>query len=113
MHEMALTESIVEIAAEGARKEGAAKVKRVCVEVGALSHVEPEALEFCFAAVSAGTIVEGAILEIDRVAGEGWCPDCRKPVVIAERFAPCPECAGFHVRVTSGDALRVREIEIE
>jgi hydrogenase nickel incorporation protein HypA/HybF len=113
MHEMALTESIVEIAADAAKKEGAAKVKRVCVEVGALSHVEPDALEFCFAAVSAGTIVEGAALEIDRVPGEGWCLDCGKTVAIAERFAPCPECGRAHVQMTAGDALRVREIEIE
>ena len=113
MHEMALTESIVEIATDAAKQQGAAKVKRVFVEVGALSHVEPDALEFCFAAVSAGTIVEGAALEIDRVRGEGWCLDCGKTVAIAERFASCPECGGLHLRMTAGDALRVREIEIE
>lgn len=113
VHEMALTESIVEIAADAARKEDATKAKRVCVEVGALSHVEPEALEFCFTAVSAGAIVEGAALEIGRIPGEGWCPDCGKSVVIAERFAACPECGGLHVRMTAGDALRVRAIEIE
>ena len=113
MHEMALTESIVEIATDAARKQGAEKVRRVFVDVGALSHVEPEALQFCFAAVAAGTMVEGAALEIDRVAGAGWCDDCGKTVAIAERFSDCPECGGFHVHMTAGDELRVREIEVD
>jgi hydrogenase nickel incorporation protein HypA/HybF len=113
MHEMALTESIVEIAADAAKKQGAQKVKRVFVDVGALSHVEPEALQFCFVAVSAGTIAEGAALEIDRVPGAGWCLDCAKTVPIAERFGACPECGRYHVQMTGGDELRVREIEVE
>ncbi len=113
MHEMALTESIVEIAVETAKREGAARVRRVFADIGALSHVEPEALLFCFDAVSAGTIAEGASLEIARVAGAGWCMDCGKTVPLAERFGPCPECGRFHVQMTAGDEMRVREIEVE
>ena len=112
MHEMSLTESIVDIAVEAARKEGAQRVTRVVVDVGALSHVEPEALEFCFAAVSRGTLAEGARLEITRLPGAGWCPDCGKTVALAERFSACPECGGFRVQMTAGDELKVREMEI-
>jgi hydrogenase nickel incorporation protein HypA/HybF len=113
MHEMALTQSIVEIAVETARREGAARVRRVFAEIGALSHVEPEALMFCFGAVSSGTIAEGATLEIDRAPGAGWCMDCAKTVPLAERFGACPDCGGFHVQMTAGDAMRVREIEVD
>src|SRR5271165_3681661 len=113
MHEMALTESIVEIAVAAAKDEGAEKVKRVFVDVGALSHVEPEALQFCFAAVAAGTIAEGAELEIARIPGSGWCADCGRSVPLAERFGACPECGAFHLQMRSGDELRVREIEVE
>ena len=113
MHEMSLTESIVDIAVEAAQKEGARRVTRLVVDVGQLSHVEPEALEFCFAAVSRGTLAEGAKLEIARVPGAGFCPDCGKSVALAERFDPCPECGGFHVQMTAGDELKVREMEID
>jgi hydrogenase nickel incorporation protein HypA/HybF len=112
MHEMALTESIVEIAVEAAKREGARKVTRVFVEVGALSCVEPEALRFCFAAVSAGTLAEGAAIEIARVPGAGWCPDCAKTAPLAERFGVCPDCGSARIRMTAGDELRVREMEI-
>jgi len=110
---MSLTESIVEIAVETAGREGAAHVRKVFVDIGALSHVEPEALLFCFSAVSAGTIAEGATLEIARVPGAGWCMDCRKTVPLAERFGPCPECGDFHVQMTAGDEMRVREMEVD
>jgi hydrogenase nickel incorporation protein HypA/HybF len=109
---MALTESIVEIAVEAAKEKGARKVMRVFLDVGALSCVEPDALEFCFAAVSAGTLVEGAALEIARIPGAAWCADCEKLVPLAERFGLCPECGGASVRMTAGDELRVREMEV-
>jgi len=113
VHEMSLTESIVEIALEEARKQGARKVTRVFLDVGALSHVEPEALEFCFSAVAAGTAAEGAKLEIDRIAGAGWCLDCERTVALAERFGACPQCGCYRVQMTAGDELKIREMEID
>ena len=113
MHELALTESIVEIACEEARKQSARRVTRVRLDVGLLSHAEPDALTFCFEAVAAGTVVEGALLEIERTPGAGWCLDCGKSVGIAERFGACPECGQYRVRMTAGDELKIRELEIE
>jgi hydrogenase nickel incorporation protein HypA/HybF len=110
---MALTESIVEIAVEEARKHGARRVTRVFLDIGALSHVEPEALRFCFEAVAAGTIAEGGRLEIERVPGAGWCLDCERSVALAERFGACPQCGRYRVEMTAGDELRIREMEID
>ena len=112
MHEMSLTESIVEIACEEAKKRSAARVTRVRLAVGMLSHAEPEALTFCFAAVAAGTLAQDAALEIERTPGEGWCLDCGKTVALAERFGACPECGKYRVQMTAGDELKIRELEI-
>jgi hydrogenase nickel incorporation protein HypA/HybF len=112
MHEMALTESIVEIVAEEARKQGFRAVCIVRLHIGALARVEPDALRFCFDAVSRGTVAEGAALDIVRAPGEGWCLDCGKTVVIEERFGACPECGKSHVQVTSGDEMRIVELEV-
>jgi hydrogenase nickel incorporation protein HypA/HybF len=113
MHEMALTESIVEIVSEEARRHGAGKVRVVRLVIGAFAHVEPDALRFCFDAVSRDTIAEGATLDIVRAPGEGYCLDCAKTVALEERFGDCPECGGRHVRTTSGDDLRVLELEVD
>lgn len=112
MHEMALTQSVVEIALEELRKAGAARVTRIGLDIGRLSAVEPEAMRFCFAAVTAGTAAQGAALDIADVEGAGWCLDCGKTVALSERFGPCPDCGGFHVQMTAGDEMRVRELEV-
>jgi len=55
MHELALSQSIVDLVVECARKEGVHAVTRVVVEVGVAAGVEPDALRFCFDVVAADT----------------------------------------------------------
>ena len=112
MHEMALCESVIGIVEDEARRDGFARVKTVVVELGQLGHVEPEALLFCFEAVSRGTVADGAKLAIERVPGAGWCLDCGKTVPLAERFGACPDCGRHHVQMTAGDEMRVKELEV-
>jgi len=85
----------------------------VCLEIGALSHAEPEAMRFAFAACTPGTLAEGATLVIHRPPGTAWCMDCCDTVEIAQRFDPCPTCGGHKLQVTGGDELRVKELEVE
>ncbi len=113
MHELALAESIVEIVGEEARRRGFGRVRVLRLTIGAFAHVEPAALSFCFDAVARGTVAEGATLDIIRASGEGLCLDCKKTVPLGAPFAPCPECGGRRVRMTSGDELRIRELEVE
>lgn len=113
MHELALMESVAEIAAEEARKQGACRVRVVRLQIGALAHVAPAAMRFCFEAVTRGTVVEGAMLDIVRLPGEGWCVDCARTIALEERFGACPECGGRRVRVTAGDEMRVHELEVD
>lgn len=113
MHEMSLTESVVEILQDEARRQGYSRVKKVWLEIGVLSGVEPEAMEFCFDVVTRGTLAEGAHLEIIRAPGQGWCLDCEKTVALSERFGACPECGGYKVQMTGGDEMRVKELEVE
>ncbi|MEZ5722783.1 MAG: hydrogenase maturation nickel metallochaperone HypA [Paracoccaceae bacterium] len=112
MHEMALAESVVQIVEAQARAAGSDKVLSVRLEIGALSHVAPEALSFCFDAVTAGGIAAGARLEIDRIPGRGWCHDCSTEVEIDQLGAACPQCGGYRLQVSGGQDLRVKEMEV-
>jgi hydrogenase nickel incorporation protein HypA/HybF len=113
MHEMALCEGVVGLVEDEARKQSFSRVKSIVLELGVLGHVAPEAMLFCFEAVSHGTIAEGATLVIERIPGAGWCLDCAKTVSLDERFGACPDCGQRHVQMTAGDELRVRELEVE
>ena len=113
MHEMALTESVIGIVEEEARRRTIARVRAVVLEIGALACAEPDAMRFCFDVVSRGTPAEGARLDIVLVPGTGWCFDCERSVPLAERFSPCPECGHSRVGMTGGDEMRVLEMEVE
>jgi hydrogenase nickel incorporation protein HypA/HybF len=113
MHEMALCMSLVELVEEEARRNGAARVRLVRLELGALGHVEPEAMRFCFDAATRGTLAEGAELDIVTLPGEGWCLDCGQSIALSERYGACPLCGQFHVQITKGDDLRLKELEID
>lgn len=112
MHEMALCESILQILEAEAVKQHFTKVQAVRLEIGALSHADPEAMSFCFEAVVRGTLADGAQLEILRPDGRAWCMDCETEVEIVQRFDPCPQCQGHKLQVIGGDELRIKDLEV-
>ncbi len=113
MHEMSLAESVVEILQEEARRQAFARVRAVWLEVGGLSHCDPEALAFCFDVVTRGTLAEGARLELLRPPGQGWCLAYSQAVEVARRGDPCPLCGSYQIQVTGGDEMRIKELEVD
>ena len=58
-------------------------------------------------------IAEGARLDILEVPGAAWCFDCNDTVTLAQRFDACPRCAGFRLRLTGGEELRIQDLEVD
>jgi hydrogenase nickel incorporation protein HypA/HybF len=113
MHEVSLVESMVALVEDERLRQAFSRVRVIRVHLGALGHVEPEALRFCFDAVTRGTIADGAQLTIVTIPGEGRCSDCHRTVPMDDRFADCPLCGNASVRLTAGDELRLAELEVE
>lgn len=109
MHEMAITQSVVELVAE--RTEGR-RVAVVRLQVGALSGVVPDAMAFCFELIAAGTTLEGAVLEFDRVLGQARCHTCGQEFGLDSLILLCP-CGSADVSVISGQELLVTSVEME
>ena len=112
MHEMALAESVIEIVERAARQHAAAAVRAVRLEIGRLSHVEPDALRFAFDVVKRNGVAHGARLEILATEGTAWCMQCCDTVTLARLGDACPRCGSYQLQVTAGDELRVKDIEI-
>ena len=112
MHEMALAQSVLEIIEDCARREGFTRVSTVRLEIGRIAGVEPEAMRFCFDAVTRGSIAEAARLDIVEVTGSGWCLKCSAPIEVDEPFGSCPRCGSHQVQVTGGTEMRVSELEV-
>lgn len=113
MHEMSLTEGVLQILQENAKNKGFARVKTVWLEIGEMAGIEVEAIRFCFDVVMKDTLADQAKLEIIHVPGQAWCTRCEKPVTVQHRFDPCPDCGSFQLQVTGGDQMQVKELEVE
>lgn len=110
MHEMSITQGIIELCLDHA---GGRRVNSLDVEIGELSSVVPEAIEFCFEACSRETLLEGAQLHIIRIPGRGQCLDCGQETILTELYGSCQHCGGCRVTIVTGEELRVREIEVD
>lgn len=104
MHEVAIMEEAVRLAAEAA---GVRRVRKLTLRVGALSGVVPDALRFAFDVVGRGTAVAGASLEIETVPAVCWCATCAQEFASENFLDECPRCHNL-----SGDLRRGRELEI-
>ena len=110
MHEMSITQGIIDICEQHA---GGRRVLSVDVEIGELSSVVPDAIEFCFEACSQGTPLEGARINIIRIPGRGQCLGCGGDTPLPALFGACQLCGGYRVKVVAGEEMRVREIEVD
>lgn len=113
MHEVALAEGVLGIVLKAALQHHAARVHTVWLEIGALAHVEPRALRFCFDAVTRGSVASGAALEIATLPGMAWCMPCGERVALARLGDACPRCGSHQLQVVGGEEMRVKEIGIE
>lgn len=109
MHELGITQSLIDIAIEYAQ---GAKVTKITLEIGILTAVLPDAIAFCFDACSLGTILEGAALNIVKIPGLGRCRQCGAEVFVELPFGVC-SCGSLDLDLIHGQELQLKELETE
>ena len=109
MHDLSIADAIVAIASDHAQGRRVASVE---VKIGRLRQVVPDALEFSFGLVAAGTAVEGARLDVEHVAPRVYCPRCELESDVTEFPLACAQCGSVGVDVVAGDELLVESLEL-
>jgi len=109
MHELSIMQSVIKICEENAQGQW---VKSVTLEVGELSGIIPDALEFCFESCTKGTLLDGATLIIDRISPRVKCNACGADFSISAYYDSCPQCGGSDMQILLGEELRVKELEV-
>jgi hydrogenase nickel incorporation protein HypA/HybF len=112
MHELAIARQLVELLEEHAERERADRITRVRVEVGQMSGVVAEALEFCFEIAARGSRAEGAALELSETPAVVRCLDCGEESQPGAFSMICAHCAGLNTELVAGRELLLREIEV-
>jgi hydrogenase nickel incorporation protein HypA/HybF len=109
MHELGITQNIIAIVAEHAKDR---KVLKVKLQIGAISAILPESIRFCFDVCAKGTIVEGAQLEIETIAGLGRCNLCGAKFPLGILAAAC-SCGSRDVSCIAGQEFKIKDMEVE
>jgi hydrogenase nickel incorporation protein HypA/HybF len=112
MHEMSLCEGILQVIEAESQKQQFTEVKQVVLDIGVLSGVEITALEFAFDVVMRGSVAEKATLKINEIEAQAWCMPCSESVKIKQRYDACPNCESYQLQVSSGDEMKIKELEV-
>ena len=122
MHELAISQAIAELVLKEAQKMGAKKVLRVEVEIGKLTFLNPEQVNFWVEASFKGTLAEGSKLEIKIIEPLVVCPACgyRGQLLPEEDslshwvlpLLECPQCRSTELKVEKGRECTLRRVQL-
>jgi len=113
MHELPVTESILEIALRHAEEAGGKRITDLYLVIGQLSSIVDDSVQFYWDILSKNTIAEGAQLHFERVTATFLCLDCNETYTLNGELTTCPKCDSVRVKITAGDEFRLESIEIE
>jgi hydrogenase nickel incorporation protein HypA/HybF len=109
LHEFGLCEGVLETVE---RRAAGRPVDGFRVRVGALHRVSEEAFDQAFEMVSAGTLAEGAEVELFVVPVTIRCRGCGHSAETDDPFAACPACGGTDLDMEGGDELILEWIRL-
>jgi hydrogenase nickel incorporation protein HypA/HybF len=109
MHELSVTESILEIAL---RHSGEQRITGLHLVIGELSTLIDESVQFYWDIVSEGTPAAGATLHFRRVPGQLTCQTCGHSYSPRQSL-PCPACGSEDIRVVAGEEFYLEAIDVE
>jgi len=112
LHEVSLLENVREILQDHAREQHFTQVKKITLEIGCLSGVEPEALRFGFSAVMKGSLAEEAELILTQLEGQGRCAACQSLVKMQYHYDSCTLCEHPFVTVLQGNEMRIKDLVV-
>ena len=109
MHELAITESILNQAIAEAKKQKATAINVIKLKIGEGQSLVPDCMQFYFETARKGTLAAKAKLDIEIVPMKLVCPKCRAEVKDLNPTCGCQ--AG--VEIVSGQELAIEYIDIE
>ena len=124
LHELSVMTQVVESILHLARDQGAQRVLSVHLQIGDLTFLAQDQLEFAFTILTSneGPIIENAELTLETLGARGSCPSCGYSGELQIVELPdshfttptldCPQC-GKLLEVTEGRDLLIRDIRLE
>lgn len=113
MHELGVTQSLLEIATRHAEQAGATRITRLSLVVGELASIVDDSVQFYWDLIAAGTLAEGAMLEFRRVPATLRCADCAHEFPLSHDRYVCLRCESSRITVAGGEEFYLESIDVD
>jgi hydrogenase nickel incorporation protein HypA/HybF len=114
MHELAITQNVLEIALRHAEANGATRITDIFIVIGQLSSVVDDSVQFYWDMLCEGTKAEGAQLHFRRVQTRLRCQSCEHEYDHQPGSdLGCRRCGSVRVDIIAGQEFSMEAINIE
>ncbi|MCH4185185.1 MAG: hydrogenase maturation nickel metallochaperone HypA [Eggerthellaceae bacterium] len=113
MHELGIMSGVLDAVDKSAKQAQADKVLKISLSIGVMTEAIEDSLRFAFEALTEGTYMEGADLEINMVEPRSRCLECGKEFNHDRFHVLCPECGSFATELLQGREMQIDSIEVD
>ncbi|HAV10200.1 MAG TPA: hydrogenase maturation nickel metallochaperone HypA [Dehalococcoidia bacterium] len=113
MHELSITQDILNIALQEAKNAHACKINKISIVVGQASGIVPDSVQFCFDEMKKGSIANEASLDFTIVPTQVKCRRCQHVSSPKDIIWMCDKCGSGEVDIIAGRELYLNSIEAE
>lgn len=113
MHELTVTESILDIVKRHATQANAKRVKDIYLVIGQLSSIVDESVNFYWNIIAQDTLAEGASLHFRKIPAKFMCLECNQSFPLNTDDFRCTNCGSSKLKIVAGREFFVESIDIE
>ena len=113
VHELSVTQQILNIALEKAKAAGGTRITRINLVIGDMSSIIDDCVQFYFDFLSQDSIARGATLCFDRIPMQVRCRHCGISFTPDGASWSCPQCHQWDVEIVAGKEFYLDSIEVE
>ena len=112
MHEYSITNSMVSIIEDVAKKNNLKKISKVNIDLNPIANIEPDSINFYYEFMTKDNkLLKGAelIFSIQRIKIE--CRNCSDIFKIDEFVPKCPKCGSSNIKNINIDDIKIISVE--
>ncbi len=113
MHELSVTQGMLDIVLKKAEEAQASRITRVNLVIGEMSGLVDDCVQFYFDFLSQDSIASGAKLSFKRIPMRVRCRQCDFSFSPDKMLWSCPQCDAWDVEITAGKEFYVDSLEVE
>jgi hydrogenase nickel incorporation protein HypA/HybF len=113
MHEAGIVNNIIDMVKESIPPENISRLETIEIELGKMSNVLPEALEFCFHTYIEHSTFQNIRLKIKELNLNIYCKDCNNLFETPDFIFNCPKCISSNLEIIGGDELIISKLYLK